>query len=529
MSPSALLLLLLSCERPDEEEGPQLSEPDPNAPCQLELLDTAIDFGVVKISSAPDWVSVVFRNVGEGDCLIEGLSIVPTDSAFYTEKLRNPLLRAGESGSFDVAFHPEQRGLESAELRVRSKDAERPERRLTLSGEAIAQELSVFLSTEAETPVGCTGSQTLTLANTGELSLQIQAVSLGGEGYDWLEGVPLGFPMLLPADHARTLKLRFEPSAGGLHNGQIQVDSDDPVQPIWVETLVGQGVVLEQVTDRFDQEIRPKTDVVFTFDWSGSIQVHAGIAAQIETMTQTLDAANVDYNIIAVVADDGCPLGGKGPVNATLSGAAQTERFEEQACTNTSSCIFAGANQERALMMMEAAFSATNLGAGGCNEGVFRDEAELHLISLSDEPEQSVDGYEKYLRLFRGLKEDPADVTFHGIGGDMPSGCGNAAAYANYYEAVVATGGAFRSICDYDYIGHMEALGAAVTPDRRSFPLSTWPVTGTLSVEVEGTPLESGWSYDAEANRVVFEENKEPVSGTSFSFHYVEQPECEAL
>jgi hypothetical protein len=39
---------------------------------------------------------------------------------------------------------------------------------------------------------------------------------------------------------------------------------------------------------------------------------------------------------------------------------------------------------------------------------------------------------------------------------------------------------------------------------------------------------ERGWSYDAEENQVLFEENWEPRNGAEFAFHYVEQEDCES-
>ena len=48
----------------------------------------------------------------------------------------------------------------------------------------------------------------------------------------------------------------------------------------------------------------------------------------------------------------------------------------------------------------------------------------------------------------------------------------------------------------------------------------------TLRVEVDGAWQEAGWAYDAENNRVVFEENQEPGRGSEFAFHYAEQEDC---
>ncbi len=68
-------------------------------------------------------------------------------------------------------------------------------------------------------------------------------------------------------------------------------------------------------------------------------------------------------------------------------------------------------------------------------------------MHVSDEPEQSVNPYTYYVSLFQGMKADPDDVVIHAVAGDYPGGCGSASAGTGYYEATVATGGVFLSIC----------------------------------------------------------------------------------
>lgn len=527
-----LLSLLLACDVPVEAEEVLLSETRSTTACQLSSPSTELDFGAVEVSETPATLSVEFENTGEGTCLLQGLSFTQSGAAFEVAEFSEPQLDPGQSLSVQITYSPPHRGVDQATLVILSNDAENPDRRLAVQGQGLAQELSLFIHPQPlqETAVGCEDTQSLTLANTGEKDLVIEGVTLGGESesFQWSEdALALAFPLTLQPGQAQSMDFVFQPLVDGLLGGHLQVQSDDPFGPVHIEPLTGRGVVIEQVADRFIQEVRPKTDVVFAFDWSGPIGFFWSFAPEVQWMTDVLDEANVDYHIIAVVGDEGCPVGGQGPVDSTQSWREQTERFSEQVCIDgTQVCPYIGANQERAFMMLGAALDSENTGPGGCNEGVFRDDAELHLISLSDEPEQSSETPETYMARFQNLKDDPADLTFHGIGGEMPNGCGNAAAYDRYYDAVVATGGAFRSICDTDYVGHMVALGAAVVPERHQFQLSRRPVLETLRVEVDGAWQEAGWAYDAENNRVVFEENQEPGRGSEFAFHYAEQEDC---
>jgi hypothetical protein len=527
-----LLLPLLACGVPVEEAEILLSEPPPAALCQLSSTDTAIDFGAVEVTE-PATFTLEFENIGQETCLIQSLSFIQSASAFKVAALSDPSLDPGQSLSVELAYSPPHRGVDRAVLVMLSNDAQTPDRRLPVQGQGVAQQLSLSLQPQSvqETAVGCDGTQTLTLANTGEKPLVVEAVTLGGEGesFQWsADALALAYPLTLEPLQAQSMDFVFQPQVDGLVGGHLSVHSNDPLDPVYIEPLTGRGVVMKQVTDRFEQDLHPKTDVVFSFDWSGPINIYWKFAAEFQWMTATLDAAKVDYHIIALLGDDGCPGGGNGPVTRLQSVDEQTALFAEQSCADSPRCPWVGGNQERAFMMLEAAFTAENTEEGGCNEGVFREDAELHLISFSDEPEQSYERWWVYVDRLQALKKEPEDVTFHGVGGDQPLGCEGFRPYYLYYQAIVATGGEYRSICGTDYIGHMQALGAAVTPERYAFPLSEQPMLETLKVEVDGVWQERGWSYDAEENQVLFEENWEPRNGAEFAFHYVEQEDCES-
>ena len=57
---------------------------------------------------------------------------------------------------------------------------------------------------------------------------------------------------------------------------------------------------------------------------------------------------------------------------------------------------------EHGFTLLENALNQTD--SGECNEGLIRPEAQLILIGVSDEPEQSVQSYSDFLTTFRTLK-----------------------------------------------------------------------------------------------------------------------------
>ena len=174
-----------------------------------------------------------------------------------------------------------------------------------------------------------------------------------------------------------------------------------------------------------------------------------------------------------------------------------------------------GSNTERGFMVTEAALSTKNIGTGGCNAGFYRDDAFLSIVHVSDEPEQSVNSWSYYVALFQSLA------------GDYPSGCGSASAGTGYYEATVATGGLFLSICSDDWASSLEDLAAESVVRSDSFELTHQPVPQTIEVKVDGVRIGVGWEYWISSNSIVFERDHVPSGGSVVEVSYQRMPDCE--
>ena len=140
-----------------------------------------------------------------------------------------------------------------------------------------------------------------------------------------------------------------------------------------------------------------------------------------------------------------------------------------------------GSNTEMAFMLLEECL-AQSATTSGCNYGLIRPDATLALVGISDEVEQSVNSWTYYVSLFQSLKQDPNDVVIHAVGGDYPSGCGMNDPYTGMYEATVATGGLFWSICAQDWGTYLEELAEGSAADLSSFGLTEPPVPETIVV-----------------------------------------------
>jgi hypothetical protein len=93
-----------------------------------------------------------------------------------------------------------------------------------------------------------------------------------------------------------------------------------------------------------------------------------------------------------------------------------------------------------------------------------------------------------------------------------------------YIDVAVRAGGIVTSICSQEFSGIVRELGLNISGLRSIFYLSAWPVTDTLEVYFDTEEPESlqtgGWYYEADDNRILFDEDLVPASGTTVIIRY---------
>jgi len=109
-------------------------------------------------------------------------------------------------------------------------------------------------------------------------------------------------------------------------------------------------------------------------------------------------------------------------------------------------------------------------------------------------------------------------VSLSAIAGPVPGGCAGASPGVGYDDAVAATGGVFSNICgswwdDFDAMADASAAQNVLT-------LQDIPFDDDLIVEINGTLRDSGWSYNATYNQVIFEVGG-PVGGDVVEISYL--------
>lgn len=475
-----------------------------------------------------------FTVANEGDASLQITSVELDDpnAPFTLSALGSVLVEPGGTTAFSVTFQPLTAEPVSATVYVSSNDPDEPNVPVALTGSGIAPQIELEpVNYDFGAPyIGCLNQVPLLIRNVGNTDLVVSELryvtaaetEISVDANESVNG-PLPWTIAPGTDTELTVLMTYEALDDYADDGYLTVVSNDPNQPEAQAHQAGVGVVAGQNADIFEQPLRGETDILWVLDWSCSMDDDiAQVQSNFDVYIGTLAGLDADYHVAAVTRDDGCILGDLDYIDGTLT------TDEQQATWDIMQANESGAYTEMAFTMMEAALSTSNLGSGGCNEEFYREDAKLNLIGVTDEVEQSANPWSYYVALFQGYKADPDDVVFHAIAGDYPSGCGSAEPGENLYQAVVATGGTFLSICATDWGSNMTELAESAAADLSSFALSQEPVPETIEVYIDGVRTTAGWTYDSTSELVQFDDDHIPGGGTTIEVSYIVAGDCSA-
>ncbi len=242
-------------------------------------------------------------------------------------------------------------------------------------------------------------------------------------------------------------------------------------------------------------------DVLFVVDNSGSMgEEQAALGRGFEDFIESFLALDTDFHLGVTNMDyqgnAGALLGEEKILTPATENLVQT--FISNSRVGTS-----GSGTEKG---MESARQA--LGPAkreNENEGFFREEAQLVLIFVSDEDDQSTATNEEYFDYFLELKRgDRRRLSINAIAGPTPDGCPTAEAGSRYKDIVEMSGGTFTNICNDD-LG-MPELGRVLSGYKTAFDLQGRPEEGSVTVSVDGERVSEGedtWTID-DAGRIAF-------------------------
>jgi len=300
------------------------------------------------------------------------------------------------------------------------------------------------------------------------------------------------------------------------------------------------------------QSVGGAVDVLFVVDNSCSmIEEQNALIAGIGTFLQALVSSGADFHIGVTVLDNWAGQPNPGELYGTTPYIDTTTEDPEAAfiANMTMGAEGMGACEQG----LEATYRClTPPLVDGVNAGFYREDADLTVVIVSDEPDGSTDGsceasitWTEFVPWFSSLKgADAIDrIHFGAIVGDRPAGCssdwGDATPGDGYLDVVDALGSdnsTFHSICDQDWTQVMNDLGSTTAGLNTSFPLGELPIPGTLQVfldpDGEGPDAEfqiyedptysidHAFVHDALANTMEFVPTTAPPSGSTLRVTY---------
>lgn len=485
----------------------------------IEVTPNLLNYGELETGTQRA-MTFTIRNVGtDGSTLaVDGIEVTSTTGGGFAilEGTDDDFaLGTEDTREIPIVFSPAEPSQNIGQVLVHSNDDQNPVVPVDLKGFGLMPRLFIDPNPYdyGTVNVGCIVDQTFRLTNVGTETLTLTDLSGLGSGFQALEAPYM--PLMLDPAESTELVLRFNPADDVRYTGDFVVESNDPygAQTALYE---GAGHVPTAVQDRWQLLDDPPVDILFYIDQSGSMNDdQEALASNFSTFIDNIERITSDWHVAVVTQDGGC-------ANTILS-PTNPDYIEEftSAVGDGDETVYS----EAGFTLMTQALNQT--GDGECNEGFLRNESMLHVIMVSDEPEQSTEPWTTFVGDLYEMRTDPGLVKVSAIAGDLPNGCStpdnSAQAGIGYYEASVETKGVFLPFCSY-WSSEIDTLAEAST-SRPFYPLSSTPDPATIVVRVNDREERENWEYDAAANAVVFTSDF-PGSGDVVTIDYHEPIFC---
>ncbi len=373
-----------------------------------------------------------------------------------------------------------------------------------------------------------------------------------------------GWPFTIQPGNSLSVSVRYIAQNTALETALLVIptrEGTDEGPPVTIPVR-GEGTLERQQTDIFDQARDPTVDVLFVIDDSGSM---SAVQDQVgNNFPQFFTASNVsaaDYHIAVTttltVGSNCVDIGGNANcADHEMSGhytACSSDRFLTPTTSNAEGqfdCNVRVSNTrnpsrptsdggEGGLRGAYNFLSAPKINDPAINGGFLREEAKLHVIMVSDEPDQSRGPTDLYIDFFRNLKgfRNEGLVAVSAVAkrdNETCPGDDSNVGSERYEDVVNALNGRFQSICDDDWSSTMRNLGLDSLGLQVEFFLSRAATESTIQVCVRdgsttapcqaaartSSTAANGWFYDASTNSIVFNAGSVPSRGSRVEVRY---------
>ena len=391
--------------------------------------------------------------------------------------------------------------------------------------------------------------QELTISNVGAELLVVDGISIGGENAGGFEHD--GAPVDLAPDETYSFEVVFTPTAWIQYAAQVEVSSNDPDEPQVDVPTEGTGSEDAYYEDVFEQgEGGRPVDILWVVDNSGSM------ADEIQRVKDEFDSflgdfidLGLDFHLGATTTDMSNPSEqGRLQGNPIYIDGDTTNPYDKFGDTIDDIYDHKGSADEKGLDAAKAALTEPLLS--GDNAGFLRtlnddgDEVATHIIMVTDEDDSSSVSPSQFTSWLDGLESDPDLSALSAICGDpgtgmFDGGCTEwdgmtmytAMAGNDYYDAAMATGGHWASICTASFNEELEYLSLVSQGLTAIYDLTYVPSSiGLTTVDVNGTSVGysaiDGWTWTSTTNSVTFHGAAIPEPSATIRVTYPFDGEC---
>ena len=482
-----------------------------------------IDFGRLDAGTESGHESFVIVNTGDEDLLIFAPDLVSGNVRFEIDDYDSEeiVIPGGELLEVNVYYTPETFETNGAYVSVEGNDELNPSVQVLLTGggDAPVIDVSPLEFDYGDISIGCDNEERITIRNSGNQDLIVETITqMVTQPVDILMemgSLPPPPWTILPGQELDFL-VSYIPSDIGGDASDIEISSNDPVNPLVITEQIGDGDVEQWYTQTWQQEEIPVLDVLWVIDNSGSMnQFQTSLSNNISSFMTAFAQTGADYHMAVITTD-------RWMISPILT--PQTPNVEQELGNLVIQGTYGSGNEKGIEMSYKALGSASSAGPGSA---FWRDPATLVVIYVSDEPDWSNPGWSSYISFFDVLKP-PGQFVPYGVISDVPAGCQyttfnghvrNLQPGTGYWDLIDYYGGSWYSICATDWGVQLQDLAGEVT-GRRMFGLDeSDPIVDTIEVTVNGQVTQH-WEYDSNSNSVIFADDHIPDEGQTIEINY---------
>jgi hypothetical protein len=412
--------------------------------------------------------------------------------------------------------------------------------------------------------IGCwSKTYQVCLYSTGNAPVTVSDISLSGCSPEFkIKDVP-PLPMDVNAGVKKCFGVAYAPQDPGSDACKVTVLSNGKNAPQLDVMLTGEGTYESDQTDKFIQASGQSVDVLFIIDDSGSMcddqerlvdaypqfishaslgnDYHIGVISvnvvkeevigklnrgdpkkQPRYITPNPNSSDQFADLAYLDCNGGSDEQESGLQAAQVALTAPLVTDTLKICNSDSDCVNDPALCGDPKTCPYYCFEGT---CGGWNKGFLRDDAQLEMVVLSDEEDQSPSALAFYEDFFKNIKGyyNVGMMHFHAIVWHFGA-CESESSETDgkrYAQLADHTGGVNWNICgDFEVV--MDQIGLKAFQPKVQFFLSRLADPPTVTVKVNGTQCASGWKYDTNSNSVIFDTEGScmPQPGQEIEVHY---------